>query len=98
MPERPGLRCGRGRECDRVQFCSHDLRSRRIHSRGGSILDPFHEGERTAQERAGEAEMATRVGAMIKDSIGGPWRAFLEQQQMVVVASVSVDGALWASP
>jgi hypothetical protein len=61
------------------------------------MTEPFHEGERLAQERAGETEMAAKVGAIIKDSLNGSGRAFLERQEMVVVATEAPDGAVWAS-
>ena len=62
-----------------------------------TIADPFHEGERSMQERAGERDAAVRNGGLIADVI--PHRAipFLVAQQMLVVGSIDEAGGPLAS-
>jgi len=54
--------------------------------------DPFHEGERLLQERAGERDVAQRNGGLVGDAI--PTRAipFLAEQRMLAVGSVDEQG------
>ena len=61
------------------------------------MQDPFHDGERQMQERAGEREMALRVGGMLGDAV--PQRAipFLAEQRMLAVGTVDAAGAPTAS-
>lgn len=61
------------------------------------IRNPFHDGERQVQERAGEALKAERSSPMIADTIMAAALPFLRQQQMLVVGSASPQGDLWAS-
>jgi len=57
----------------------------------------FHEGERSVQLRAGEAGIADRNSVMIANTILGGARPFIEQQLMVVLASIDAEGAVWSS-
>lgn len=59
--------------------------------------DRFHEGERHVQERAGEREIATRVGASVGDAIPPGAFGFLAEQRLLVVGSADARGAVWAS-
>ena len=56
----------------------------------------FHPGERSVQRKAGEASIADRNSAMISDSIVGGAIRFIENQHMVVVASIDGMGAVWS--
>lgn len=58
---------------------------------------PFHAGEREAQERAGVARMADRIGGSIHSEI--PERAvdFLAEATLVVLATTDGEGRPWAS-
>lgn len=57
----------------------------------------YHEGELVVQERAQEARVAERNGAVIASSIMRGAHAFIRQQPMAVLASQDPDGNLWAS-
>ena len=57
----------------------------------------FHPGERMAQVRAGEADIAARNGAIVTESVFGGMRAFIAKQSMVVIGSVDAAGKVWAS-
>jgi predicted pyridoxine 5'-phosphate oxidase superfamily flavin-nucleotide-binding protein len=59
--------------------------------------DPFHEGERFVQERAGERETAVRVGGMLGPVIPARAVPFLAGQRMLAIGSVDEEGAMWAS-
>lgn len=61
------------------------------------VRDPFHEGERFVQERAGEAEIAARVGVGVGDVIPPRAIPFLADQRLLAVGSVDADGVVWAS-
>jgi len=58
---------------------------------------PFHAGEREAQERAGVAAMAARIGRGIHPEIPPAARAFLEQADLIVLATTDPDDRPWAS-
>lgn len=58
---------------------------------------PFHTGELAVQRRAGEEEMARRVGLSIADQIPGAAVAFLARQSFAVVGSVDAETRPWAS-
>ena len=62
-----------------------------------SATDPFHEGERYVQERAGERDVALRVGGIVGPEIPARAVPFLAGQRMLVVGSVDTRGDLWAS-
>jgi predicted pyridoxine 5'-phosphate oxidase superfamily flavin-nucleotide-binding protein len=57
----------------------------------------YHPGEIEVQERVGVRAMAERVGNSIHPTISRAAREFLEEQFMLVVASVDLDGRVWAS-
>lgn len=59
--------------------------------------DPFHEGERYTQERAGEREVAVRNGSIVAKAIQARAIPFLAQQRMLAIASVDEHGAASAS-
>lgn len=59
--------------------------------------DPFHEGERRVQERAGETAMAVRTGAILGHAIPPSAMPFLAQQRLVAVGTIDESGAVWAS-
>lgn len=59
--------------------------------------NPFHDGERAVQRRAGEVFMADRNGAMVASTVVGAARPFVESQFMVVVGSVDGQDRLWTS-
>ncbi|WP_330185753.1 pyridoxamine 5'-phosphate oxidase family protein [Nocardia sp. NBC_01503] len=58
----------------------------------------YHPGELAVQERLGQADIAQRVGRMIRPEIPAPAAEFLAAQPIVVVAAADAAGALWASP
>jgi uncharacterized protein len=58
---------------------------------------PYHAGELAVQEKAGVAEMARRVGKVIRPEIPPAAWGFLSEQPMAVAASVDDGGAVWAS-
>jgi predicted pyridoxine 5'-phosphate oxidase superfamily flavin-nucleotide-binding protein len=59
--------------------------------------DPFHEGERFVQERAGERDIAVRVGALLADAVPSRAVPFLAEQRMLAIGSVDGEGRMWAS-
>jgi len=59
--------------------------------------DPFHEGERYVQDRAGEREIAVRTGGIVGEMIPPRAIPFLAEQRMLAVGSVDERGAVWAS-
>ncbi|WP_309231100.1 pyridoxamine 5'-phosphate oxidase family protein [Nocardia sp. SYP-A9097] len=58
----------------------------------------YHPGELAVQERLGQADIAQRVGRMIRAEIPSAAAEFLAAQPMVVLAAADAAGALWASP
>jgi predicted pyridoxine 5'-phosphate oxidase superfamily flavin-nucleotide-binding protein len=62
-----------------------------------STSDPFHEGERLAQDRAGERALADKHAAILRAEIEPRARPFLAEQRLIAAAVVDADGALWAS-
>lgn len=61
------------------------------------IEQPFHEGERKAQELAGETWTADQNGQIIADEIPGGALKFIEQQSFAVVGSSDPEGRIWTS-
>lgn len=59
--------------------------------------NPYHEGELRVQERAGEAELARRLGRAIADQIPAGAFGFIGRQRMMVVGSVDREGRPWAT-
>lgn len=60
--------------------------------------EAFHEGERRAQERAGEVAVAELNAPMIAGTLSPGPRRFLAEQRLVVAATADAGGAMWASP
>jgi uncharacterized protein len=58
---------------------------------------PFHEGEIAIQERAGERDIARRLGAGISPRIVEGALPFLGRQRLLAVATAGDDGLLWTS-
>jgi predicted pyridoxine 5'-phosphate oxidase superfamily flavin-nucleotide-binding protein len=61
------------------------------------LEQPYHDGERQVQARAGEVAGARHNGRAVADSIVRGALPFLARQPMVVAGSAATDGALWAS-
>ena len=61
------------------------------------MANPFHEGERAVQQRAGVADMAARIGNSIHAAIPARAREFLGEQPFMVLASRDAEGRVWAS-
>ena len=59
--------------------------------------NPFHDGERYMQERAGERETALRNGVLVGEAIPPRAILFLSQQRMLAIGSVDERGTVWAS-
>ncbi len=61
------------------------------------IENPFHEGERWVQERAGELLEGERNGRVLADAILKGALKFIAQQPMVVLGSIDKEENVWAS-
>jgi|CXWL01.1.fsa_nt_gi predicted pyridoxine 5'-phosphate oxidase superfamily flavin-nucleotide-binding protein len=61
------------------------------------IDEPYHEGERAVQERAGERIIADSNGRVIDTAIPKPALGFIRQQGMAVLSSVDGERRPWAS-
>ncbi|NQE71326.1 hypothetical protein NG2371_05799 [Nocardia gamkensis] len=61
------------------------------------MAEPFHRGEVAVQRRMGQADIAERVGRMIRPDIPAVAAGFLAEQRMVVLAAADTAGRLWAS-
>ncbi|GAB0108248.1 pyridoxamine 5'-phosphate oxidase family protein [Nocardia sp. JMUB6875] len=57
----------------------------------------YHPGELAVQERMGQADIAQRVGRMIRPDIPAAAAEFLTEQPMIVVAAADGDGRMWAT-
>lgn len=62
-----------------------------------STPDPFHDGERSVQERAGERERGLQSGVLVGHVIPDRAIPFLAQRRMLAMGSADAQGALWAS-
>ncbi len=62
-----------------------------------TIQDPFHEGERAVQERAGEAHTASLNGGMIGPAIMPGAIPFIAKQPWVILGGADLEGRLWCS-
>ncbi|TXH28148.1 MAG: pyridoxamine 5'-phosphate oxidase family protein [Mycobacterium sp.] len=60
-------------------------------------MTAYHAGELEVQRRMGQAEIAVRVGRMIRTEIPAAAAAFLAEQPMVVLAATDDAGRVWAS-
>lgn len=61
------------------------------------IMKKYHPGEIKVQKRAGVEDLARRTATVIKPDIPQLAKEFVQEQPMVVVASVGGDGKVWAS-
>lgn len=61
------------------------------------IPNPFHEGERAAQARAGVGDMAERVGSFIRDHLPEQHRAFHTSLPFLVVSGADAAGKVWVT-
>ena len=61
------------------------------------INDPFHEGERAVQRRAGETAKAAGHSGMIVEAIMPGAIPFIAQQPWVIVGGLDREGRLWCS-
>lgn len=59
--------------------------------------DPFHDGEKRVQERAGVREKAARSRAFIRNHMPDQHRDFFAQLPWLLLGGMSDDGELWAS-
>ena len=59
--------------------------------------DPYHEGEKALQRRAGVREQARAVGAIVDATIFPAAARFLAEQRILVAASLDAHGRPWAS-
>jgi hypothetical protein len=62
-----------------------------------STHHPFHQGELAVQEKAKVGERARNVGRGISKQIPAGALQFIEQQSLLAIGSVDVDGRVWAS-
>jgi uncharacterized protein len=60
-------------------------------------VDPFHDGERDVQERAGARDAALRTAGLLGDAIPPRAVPFLAEQRVLAVGSVDPHGGLAAS-
>ncbi|MGV9664750.1 pyridoxamine 5'-phosphate oxidase family protein [Nocardia niigatensis] len=56
----------------------------------------YHPGELAVQGRMGQADIAQRVGRMIRADIPAAAAQFLAEQPMIVVGAADDDGRMWA--
>ena len=61
------------------------------------IQDPFHDGERAAQTRAGETHTALLNSRMIADTIMQPALPFIRKQPWAILGGLDGDDRLWCS-
>lgn len=59
--------------------------------------DPYHEGEKALQRRAGVRAQARAVGAIVESTLFPAVRRFLAEQTILVAASLDAGGRPWAS-
>lgn len=58
---------------------------------------PFHAGERSVQQSAGEASIADRNAKLVTDTVIAGARPFIAKQTMFALASTDSSGCLWSS-
>ncbi|WP_299083135.1 pyridoxamine 5'-phosphate oxidase family protein [uncultured Ruegeria sp.] len=61
------------------------------------VENPFHTGEREAQERAGVGDMSEWAGGFIRDYLPEQHREFHTSQPFLVVAGADSDGRTWVT-
>jgi predicted pyridoxine 5'-phosphate oxidase superfamily flavin-nucleotide-binding protein len=61
------------------------------------VKDPFHDGEREMQRRAGTLGEAEAVGRGVRSELPRGADRFLARQRLAVAASVDTAGRVWAS-
>ena len=59
--------------------------------------NPYHDGELTVQERVNEVDIARMNGRVISNSIPEGAIHFIEQQSMLVLGSLDINGDVWCS-
>ena len=57
----------------------------------------YHSGELAIQARAGQRDMADRVGKSIRSTIPPAAQEFLRSQPMAILGTMDPAGRLWAS-
>ena len=62
-----------------------------------TVRDPFHEGERAVQERAGETHAAALNEGILGSSIAPGAIPFISKQPWVILAGADPEGRLWCS-
>ncbi len=62
-----------------------------------ALRDPFHEGERAAQARAGEEHNALLNSRMIADCIMLPALPFMAKQPWAILGGLDPDARMWCS-
>jgi uncharacterized protein len=60
-------------------------------------IKPFHEGELAVQERAGDRDLARRIGQGISSRIVAGALPFLIRQRLLAITTTGDDGFLWTS-
>ena len=61
------------------------------------LINPFHDGERAAQERAGVGNVAEWAGGFIRDYLPEQHRAFHTAQPFLIVSGGDGEGRTWAT-
>jgi predicted pyridoxine 5'-phosphate oxidase superfamily flavin-nucleotide-binding protein len=61
------------------------------------MSSPYHSGEIAVQERAGVRTRATKIGAIVDDTVSPPAAHFLAQRYTLYVGSLDRSGRPWAS-
>lgn len=61
------------------------------------ISTPYHEGELAVQQQVNETEMARMNAAAIDKTILAGVLRFIEQQPMLIIATIDAEGRVWVS-
>ncbi|MCE7551904.1 pyridoxamine 5'-phosphate oxidase family protein [Streptomyces thermodiastaticus] len=61
-------------------------------------VDVYHEGERTAQRRAGLHRQGESASRIVRSAIPAVARDFLAGQMLIVLGAADAQGRMWASP
>ena len=62
-----------------------------------SQREPYHEGERAVQSRAGVRDAAQRVAEMVRPSLSENMQSFLSHQPLAVATTVDHESRVWIS-